>query len=205
MPLHTRIEVTPNTHLYVWKITETLEFLRDIKLSKNSLNRLKAIKSISHQKGFLSIRHLLKIINVSDDDLYYNNYGKPLLKNNTNISISHSFEFAALVVSEQEIGIDIEKNRSKIKLIKDKFCNEEPEELDDQSFIEKLTFIWAAKESMFKMHPTGGMSFKNNLELKNFNHLGCMGYINTPELKQHCNITFYQIENYGLAVSVCHQ
>ena len=32
------------------------------------------------------------------------------------ISITHSFEFAAVLISEQEAGIDIEKNREKIKI-----------------------------------------------------------------------------------------
>ena len=66
MPLHARIEVNSHTQLYVWKITETLDFLRDVKLSENSLNRLNSMKSVPHQKGFLSIRHLLRQIQLTD-------------------------------------------------------------------------------------------------------------------------------------------
>ena len=201
MPLHTRIEVNHNTHLYVWKITESLDFLKDVNLSKNSLNRLNSMKSVPHQKGFLSIRHLLKQIHLTDDELYYNPCGKPLLKDGRHISISHSFDFSAIVVSDHEVGVDIEKNREKIKVIKHRFCDEEKQESENQTFIKKLTFIWAAKESMYKIHPCGGMSFKHDLELSSINKMGCLGYINTPELKQHCQIQFFQFEDYGLAVA----
>lgn len=203
MPLHTRIEVNSNTQLYVWKITESTDYLRDIKLSKNSLNRINSMKSASHQRGFLSIRHLLKICNLKDDDLFYNENGKPLLKDKRHISISHSFDFSAIVISNQPVGIDIEKNREKIITIKNRFCNEEQNNTDLKSFIQKLTFIWAAKESMFKIHPSGGMNFKNDLQLQSFNnqYQYCKGKINTPELEQKCNIQFHQMENYGLAVA----
>ncbi|MGY5354658.1 4'-phosphopantetheinyl transferase family protein [Wenyingzhuangia sp. IMCC45467] len=202
MPLFKTIQISPNTTVYVWKITESIDVLRDIYLSKNSLNRVNSMKSTSHQKGFLSIRHLLNHINLNDDDLYYNNFGKPLLKNNKNISITHSFDFSAIVISSNIVGIDIEKNRDKIKVIKHRFTDTEQENLSEIDFIKKLTFIWGAKESMFKIHPNGGMSFKNDLIINNFCAKNAKGCINTPELKQNCDIYFYQIENYSLAIAI---
>lgn len=201
MPLFKTIQITPNTCVYVWKITESIDFMRDIHLSKNSLNRLNSMKSIQHQKGFLSIRHLLKEIQLNDDELFYNEHGKPLLKNQKHISITHSYDFSAIVISNQNVGIDIEKNRDKIKIIKHRFTDLEQNKLNDQVYIQKLTYIWGAKESMFKIHPCGGMSFKNDLIVKKFNNTNATGVINTPELKQTCDIKFYQIENYSLAIA----
>lgn len=205
MPLFKTIQIESNTIVYVWKITESIEFLRDIHLSKNSLNRINSMKSTSHQKGFLSIRHLLKHLNLTDDDLYYNEFGKPLLKNKQHISITHSYDFSAIVISNQQVGIDIEKNRDKIKIIKHRFTDLEQESTSDENYIKQLTFIWGAKESMFKIHPFGGMSFKNDLIINNFTNENANGFINTPEMKQQCKIYFHQIENYSLAIALTNE
>ncbi|MDO3694235.1 4'-phosphopantetheinyl transferase superfamily protein [Wenyingzhuangia sp. chi5] len=201
MPLFKTIQINPNTTVYVWKITESINVLRDMYLSKNSLNRVNLMKSESHQKGFLSIRHLLKHINLNDDDLFYNEFGKPLLRNHQHISITHSYDFSAIVISNESIGIDLEKNRDKIKVIKHRFTDLEQNNLSDKEYIKQLTFIWGGKEAMFKIHPCGGMSFKNDLIVLKMNQLNAKGYINTPELKQNCDIYFFQIENYSLAIA----
>lgn len=202
MPLFKTIQIESNTTVYVWKITESIATLKDIHLSKNSLNRLNSMKSTSHQKGFLSIRYLLKHLNLTDDDLYYNEFGKPLLKNKQHISITHSFDFSAIVISNQSVGIDIEKNREKIKIIKHRFTDLEQDNLSDEDYIKQLTFIWGAKESMFKIHPCGGMNFKHDLIIDAFTSQNAKGIINTPEMKQNCDIFFHQLENYSLAIAL---
>ncbi|WP_010135211.1 4'-phosphopantetheinyl transferase family protein [Ochrovirga pacifica] len=201
MPLFKTIEISENTTIFVWKITESLAFLKDINLSKKSLDRLLSMKSEAHQKGFLSIRHLLKHIHLSDKDLFYNNCGKPLLTNGKHISITHSFEFSAIAISNQIIGIDIEKNREKILVIKNRFTDEPQQDLSVGAYIQKLTFIWGAKESMFKIHPCGGMNFKKDLEIHQLNAFTGTGFINTPELELPCKFYFYPIENYSLALA----
>lgn len=201
MPLFKTIEIDKNTSVFVWKITETVDVLSDVHLSKNSLNRLNLMKSIPHQKGFLSIRHLLAHINLSDDDLFYNEFGKPILKNGQHISITHSYDFSAIVISNSSVGIDIEKNREKITVIKHRFTDLEQHQLSTEDYIKQLTFIWGAKESMFKIHPCGGMSFKNDLIIHKFTSSNAKGFINTPEMKQDCNIYFHQLENYSLAIA----
>ncbi|MEN8765187.1 MAG: 4'-phosphopantetheinyl transferase family protein [Wenyingzhuangia sp.] len=201
MPLFKTIKIDKNTTVFVWKITETTDELRATYLSKNSINRVNLMKSSSHQKGFLSIRHLLQLIRLNDDDLTYNEHGKPLLKNGQHISISHSYEFSAIGISTKMIGIDIEKNRDKIKIIKNRFTDFNKKKLTNDEYIQQLTLIWGAKEAMFKIHPSGGMSFKNDLKISQFNTRKAKGLINTPELKEKCDICFHQIENYSLAIA----
>lgn len=124
MPLYKTIVVNQNTTLYVWKIEESFDDLSaNIILSTKSEQRLLSMKSQVHQKGFLCIRQLLKIAGYSDFDLYYTPNGKPHLKTGEKISITHSFNFAAVIISDVEVGIDIEKNRDKIKIIQNKFVN----------------------------------------------------------------------------------
>ena len=76
MPLYKTINPKKNTKIYVWDITESLDDLNNLNLSQKSDLRLRNMKSELHQKGFLSIRHLLKIAGYADKDLYYNSHGK---------------------------------------------------------------------------------------------------------------------------------
>ena len=142
--------------------------MEGVELKEASSERLNGMKSILHQKGFLSVRHLLRIEGYEDRDLYYNSYGKPLLKDGRHISITHSFDFAAIIISRSEVGIDIEKNREKIVKIQHRFVNTEYDSLSDEDLVKQLTVIWGAKESMYKTYPYGGLSFHDNIAINPF-------------------------------------
>ena len=152
MPLAKTITVDKNTTVLVWKITETLQELKTIFLSANSIARLTNMRSELHQKGFISVRHLLKKAGYSDADLFYSETGKPNLKDGKHISISHSFTYSTVIISDKCVGIDIEKNRDKIKRIAHKFVGSESSFLTDENLIEQLTVLWGAKESLYKIH-----------------------------------------------------
>ena len=112
MPIYKTIYPNKYTTIYVWKIVESYDDLfESINLNELSKKRLSGMRSVLHQRGFLSVRHLLKRAGYTDFDLYYNEYGKPLLKDKKHISITHSFQFSAIIVSKTDVGIDIEKNR----------------------------------------------------------------------------------------------
>ena len=169
MPIYKTISSEGGTTIHIWKIEESLEELRDgLVLTENSISRLNGMKSQLHQKGFLSVRKLLKYAGYEDFNLYYNEYGRPFLNDDKHISITHSFEFAAVLISEQEAGIDIEKNREKIVNIQHRFVNTEVDSLSDENLVKQLTVIWGAKESMYKTYPYGGLSFHDHIGINPF-------------------------------------
>jgi len=169
MPIYKTISPEPFTSVYVWKIEESLEDLKKgMALNQKSVERLEGMKSELHQRGFLSVRHLLKHAGYGDKDLYYNSYGKPLLTDGKKISITHSFEFSAILISEKDAGIDIEKNREKIISIQHRFVNTEYDSLSDEDLVKQLTVIWGAKESMYKTYPYGGLSFHDHIGINPF-------------------------------------
>lgn len=162
MPLYKTRHPNSQTTVKIWKITESYRDLLDpLTLKPKSLERVLGMKSEIHQRGFLSVRHLLRALGYTDLDLYYDDNGKPHLKDGKHISITHSFTFSAIIVSDFEVGIDIEKQRSKIKLIAKKFVDYEFKYLDKEleGYIRKLTVIWCVKESMYKLFATPGLSF----------------------------------------------
>ena len=169
MPIYKTISPEAFTSIYVWKIEESMDELkRGLILNESSLERLKGMKSELHQKGFLSVRHLLQHSGYTDHDLYYNTYGKPLLRDGNHISITHSFNFAAILISNKNAGIDIEKNREKIVNIHHRFVNTNYDSLSDEDLVKQLTVIWGAKESMYKTYPYGGLSFHDHIAIDPF-------------------------------------
>ncbi len=167
MPLYKIIKPKSDTQILIWEITETLEDLKKgLVLKPESQFRLDGMRSIAHQKGFLSVRQLLKIASLSDANLYYDGTGKPFLNTKQNISISHSHEFAVIALSSKEIGIDIELCQEKIKKIATKFTGFEENHI--QNGVVELTVIWAIKEAVFKIINQAGISFKTQLLVEKF-------------------------------------
>jgi phosphopantetheinyl transferase len=100
--------------------------------------------------------------------LDYNKYGAPILDNNKNISISHSKQLVAIIVSEFKSAIDIEIISKRILKIKDKFISTNDNINDSQK---DLTIAWSTKECIFKWHQKGNLNFKDDISIKSIDHL----------------------------------
>jgi len=149
MPLHKVIYLSNNTKLYLWKITEDFDALfKEVRLKDSSLKRLEDMKSQSHQKGFLAVRMLLQHLDYTDFDLYYDEFGKPHIKpqgcsiKEVEISISHSNDFSAVVISEQKVGLDLEQLKEKTLKIAPRFMDvSHLENLSEEEKIKKATAV----------------------------------------------------------------
>ena len=171
MPLYKTITVNSNTKVLIWKIEEPFDHLyENTVLTENCERRVMNMKSEIHRRGFLSIRHLLAIEGYTDFDLYYDDDGKPHLKDDKYISITHSFNYAAIIISDNEVGIDIEKQRDKIIRIAHKFTPIEEYRTiaNDDALVRKLTIVWCAKESLYKSFAEKGVSFLQHIDVDNF-------------------------------------
>ena len=172
MPLYKTITVSNAIQVYIWKVTEPEDVLaKDVELSEYCQNRMLGMKSEMHRRAFLSIRHLLKLASYEDKDLIYNEFGKPHLKDGKHISITHSHNFTAIIVSStNEVGIDIEKHRDKILRIAHKFTplREYSSLANSEAIIRKLTAVWGAKESLYKIYAQHGLSFLYHINVNDF-------------------------------------
>lgn len=171
MPLYKSIAVDNETHILIWKITESEnELASGISLAEKSTKRVQGMKSEMHRKAYLSVRHLLAIAQYTDSDLNYNVAGKPELSDGVYISITHSHQFSAIILSAKPVGIDIEKQRGKIENIANKFVSEKESEWLNkaQNTIKLLTAIWGTKESIYKLYGQPGLSFKQHIEVAPF-------------------------------------
>ena len=106
-----------------------------------------------------------------DHDLFYDNAGKPHLKDGKKISITHSNHFTGIIVStHKEVGIDIEKQREKMLRIAHKFTpiEEYSTIANRDALIRKLTIVWGSKESLYKIYAEPGLSFMRHIDVKEF-------------------------------------
>ncbi len=171
MPLYKTITVNSHTKVFIWKIEESFEALSEgIQLTDNCANRVNNMKSDLHRRGFMSIRHLMALEGYTDYDLYYDENGKPHLTDDKHISITHSFNFAAIIISDIEVGIDIEMQRHKILRIAHKFTPLKAYKIfaNEDALMRKLTIVWCAKESLYKSFAEKGVSFLENIYVEDF-------------------------------------
>lgn len=137
----------------------------------------------------LLLAHALKdYANIDQYDIDYNKYGKPYLKNINNIyfNISNTSNINVCVVSDQEIGVDIESPKYVSGIFNLVFTNKE-KELVRMSNNKELDFIkiWTMKESYVKLLGIG-ISFG----LKN---------VDTTKLTDKIDFKFYK--NYVIAIA----
>ncbi|MBG6110573.1 phosphopantetheinyl transferase [Flavobacterium sp. CG_9.10] len=204
------------TQILVWKITESFEQLNnEVQLTEKNALRLSGMKSELHQRAFLSVRKLFQEANYTDFDLFYDEFGKPHLHDGKHISITHSHDFSAIIISEETVGIDIELRREKIIRIADKFCDSEFQFLsrpetsgfgteNQQEYIRKLTVIWGAKEAIFKIRNEKGISFKDHIKVQSFDleNKKVNTELHFDSLIKDFNIHFEEIENFTLVYAL---
>lgn len=100
---------------------------------------------------------LKKNFNISDYEIIYNEYNKPYLKNEKiYFNISHDNGTTVLVVSDKEIGVDVEYFTYKESVVRKYFTNNEQNEILNSTNKEyDFTRIWVMKEAFIKMKGIG--------------------------------------------------
>lgn len=172
MPIYKSYSPNSSTCIKVWKISESFnELFSSIDISKNTIEKLDKVQSDARKCEILSVRHLLKEFGFSDNDLFYNENGKPMLSNKKYISISHSKLFSSIIISDFNISIDIEKVSDKIAKVSSKFIDYEYSFLGDlNNELERLTLIWCVKECIYKIsNEKLPFIFKSNCIVTPFN------------------------------------
>src|SRR5690606_17053789 len=137
----------------------------------------------------------------TDFDMYYDTGGKPHLTDGKNISITHSFGFSAIIISDAPIGIDMEIRRDKAVTIAHKFIDREFEYLNPVNltdYVRTLVVIWGVKEALYKMLSRKGLSFKQHINVHAFNIGAGKGtaMVNYEEINTTYTFHFEEIEDF---------
>lgn len=180
MPLFTN-ENIEDASLGLWEITETPEELRQIvTLTPAEEKEFKSFTNLRRQREWLATRALLQRMLDEPFEIRHLTDGKPVLQNTPyHISISHSSEYAAVLLHEEmQPGLDIENVSRSIDKVAPRFLS--ADELqncltnDGYSNI-KLFMHWCAKEAIFKMIPHQGIEFSTQIQIPAFEMTGSNG------------------------------
>jgi phosphopantetheinyl transferase len=196
MALLYKKNIALGTKLGIWKREESLELLESIyTLNSSEKNEYELISNENRKKEWLTTRILLTEILQQKIEICHTEYGKPfLLNHNSNISISHSKNFIAIVTSSNyNIGVDIEFISNRVSKVKSKFLT--PNELKWCNNLNQQTACWSAKESIFKIYEKELDFFDINIDKFEINKYG--GSIKAFVLKnnKHFNLRYMFIEN----------
>ena len=197
MPFLKEFIINYNTKIKLWKLN--LGELNYFELDVHDSSLLKSKKSQLAKEQFLAVRKILHLENPSYK-IRYDESGKPLINSDLNISISHSNLMAGIVFSGfNQTGIDIEEKETKIINIQNKFLNESEKLKDEyQSDLDYLTKIWTAKESIYKALGIKGISFSDDIIIKNTKKNKGHGYYINGKEKYKFDLMFFSIDNYIL-------
>lgn len=163
----------------------------------------------------MAVRMLLQHLGHSDFDLYYDEFGKPHLSQKSkvesrkeesselHISISHSNGFSGILMSNENVGLDIEQLKPKTLRIASRFMDmSHLEGLSEAEKIQKATVIWGIKETVFKVRNEVGISFPDHIseEPFTFQDKKTVARLGFNGQTQYFDTVFDQVEDY---VYVC--
>lgn len=168
MPLNRKISGNDFV-IGIWKIDESPEDLYNlVALPEADAARYDSFTSERRKREFLAVRCILAHLCGEIPEIKYTEWGKPSLANGSqSISISHSQEFAAVVLSRKTMGIDIESLSRNIEKVARRFLSAQElkwiNRLPDAHSAEIIA--WCAKEAIFKMIGHTDVEFREQITL----------------------------------------
>jgi len=154
-----------NAEITVWSADEETAFYRNFLRENNfPISIADKIKNEEKRRQWYVSRYVL--IHAYPEAIQYYSEQKPMLMNGPRISLSHSRNDVAIMISHNEGGIDIQWPDEKLLRISKKYLN--PSDLDvlhEISSMDAHTLLWAVKEAVFKFYGTG-VAFKDIAILK---------------------------------------
>ena len=187
-------------YLSIWKLTESEDELLPLRnLSTEEKTFLSSITNAKRRIEWLASRILLQEFFGQDFQTEYLPNGKPILIHPKYfLSISHSKDFVAVIVSQQkEVGIDIEKIRDNMEMLKNKFLSSKELQTINTSDNLLLHLYWGAKEAMYKIYSSFHPLFTEHLSLSNINleKQTATGIFTQENIYKTVSVSFLQIED----------
>ena len=178
MALYLRRKLDNKAEIAVWQVTETEEELLNItSVPTDELEEISLFRSESQRRQKLAVRALIN--ELFDEKMYLNHHdnGKPYLENcATNISITHTENYVAIIThEEEEVGIDIESLERDFSAVEKKALSEdEIDDLEDNSSNknEQLAIYWCAKEAIYKRMSQNRVIYAEQIEVEKFRPKG---------------------------------
>ena len=177
----------------VWDINEPVSQLKQL----SKIEYLPKFGKEERTKEFLSCRLLLNEL-MPNASIHYNKYGAPEINTDYFISISHSHNISAIIISKNRVGLDIEKMSDKPLKLSSKFILHDRHKPLSQ---EKATLIWCCKEAIYKWQQSGGINFISDINILPFK-VKMHGKIIAEFRNDHLTLYYEKVNTYYL-VYIC--
>lgn len=151
--------------LLVAPIAELTELER--RADKRDLRSAADFTSPSRRAERLAWRELLREVE-PDASVEYDASGRPQLRNSryTHISVSHCRDRVAVLLSDVPCGVDVELCSRNFSRVRERYLHPDEERLCTQEWMQAA--VWCAKECLYKMAATEGLSLREDLRIVSF-------------------------------------
>ncbi|MEZ4911304.1 MAG: 4'-phosphopantetheinyl transferase superfamily protein [Saprospiraceae bacterium] len=214
MPLTVKIHHNARTIVGIWTVQETMEkLIAKLDISDEEKIHIDSL-SIKKQLEWCASRRLIKSM-LHDDvphklSIFKDIHGKPYIENSSaHISLSHSHDcIAAIISSDQIVGIDVQLIVDKIVKISPKFLSEPELSYCKNSDDPLLAYhiYWGAKECIFKSYGRGEVDFKNHILLNDLGLVTEKGRFGATFKKNgvilHFELYYFILPSYVLVYSL---
>jgi 4'-phosphopantetheinyl transferase len=191
-----------DAHIGIWLMEESsVELSEMISLSEKELLQMQKYSAEKRKKELLTVRLLLALATGEHYEIDYSQTGQPFIAGSClHISISHSGNLAAIILSRKAAGIDVEVMGRKISNIASRFLSFEELRWTSQSEDPSLAqlYCWCCKESIYKMMGLKDLTFNKDiliapLELKS-EGVGSAVF-RKEQIRTNIKIYYFTLEN----------
>ena len=183
--------------IYVWEVLSPWDKLIKTPLfNEEEKNSCLLFKSDKRKTEYLAARLALKTLFNKDTKIKYHSSGQPYIKEKTHLSISHSNTYLAVTLSEEPVGIDIEKPSDKLRHVVQRILSgKENIAFQKNSNLENACRLWSAKEAVFKCIGRREINYRDDIQITDLEE-GRAHYLNKPFL-----IEFEKIDEMILTIA----
>ena len=211
MPLHYDKKINEHARVILWRIKEPVDwFLTQLHLDEEETRKYTEFRTDLRRVHWLAYRHILKnVVNKGGNiRVRYDENSKPFIDlSDDHISVSHSGEYAAVIISHQHpVGIDIERVSPRLHKIADKFISHEETGKDlARMTTGELCLHWSAKEALYKLYGKRNLDFREHLRVLDppARQQGLFtGLISNGGKESLCELFSKKVEDYVLVYAI---
>lgn len=165
MPLILRKDITPEITLGIWHINESIETLLTLCLPDDRREAAKFVNE-SRKIEWLAWHALLQILHPGVK-ASYDPQGGPILDVNLHIGVSHTRNYAAVILAPTPCAIDIENIERDFSRALPRYTTPQEQLIGTTLPNPQLypALFWCSKEALYKLKRNSGIDFLQDLHI----------------------------------------
>jgi phosphopantetheinyl transferase len=197
---------TENYTLGVWRVEEDEDTLKEM-VGGDYFPGLAKISNPRRRLEWLAARTLLREFGYNGHIMYHPTRRPFLANSRSHLSISHSYPFVAVVLSEYYlVGVDVESFARPFNEVSDKYLSSNEKKWVDIDDNRRLALIWSAKEAIYKLPGMDGLG-GSDMDVKPIDDLS-----NNGEMKasvriggtvQHFTLNYFYLNYFNVVWVYC--